>query len=289
MSKSILQELDEWKKSIPLKEFYHLKQLCLFENVLPCQLTAKCIHHFFQANILPKLAAGKLKPTSAINIFYSLQRFVASQEEAGVFPSGTTKHFFPPSLRSLLTNQTNWRRSVTIFPEHFLTTILKESKTTFLFPVFLLTIRCGLRTQEIISLQKSDLFFLHNTWHLTIPKEEKTDKKRGILLPEEVGDQLFSFISNYLILEDQPLCISPRGKKYTSRTLQRHVKNFMEERQKELIFPYVATLQELRQSFLGTLNLQGVDIQQSADYLNVSAFHAKRMSYATIHFCPVPK
>ncbi|MGN0397122.1 MAG: tyrosine-type recombinase/integrase [Candidatus Fimimorpha sp.] len=282
-------------------QFSHIRHDVLFfceENHVEAEDTESLqIIYFFQQTIFPAIQNNEMSVSTGRSYYYNMKTFFTYLEEHGIIPNGRTDRILP---RTLLQSMSPEKRTPPgSIPDSIIQTIIHKSKdyAPELHPILTVAAQCGLRTSEVIHLSTEDLFFEEGKWHLTIKREntEAEERKRGIILPDQIGFMLknYQMAHETAIFCDKEhrLFQSSNGRPYSIRTLQRHVLQYMTKLKDEAFISKTYSLSDLRTSLLLHILIDSKNISPTADYMDISSFHARQLKSAARrqNFSEIPK
>ena len=81
------------------------------------------------------------------------------------------------------------------------------------------------------------------------------------------------------------------GRPYSIRTLQRHVSQYMKQLMEKSLISKTYSLSDLRTSLLLHVLIDNKNIAPTADYMDISSFHARQLKSAARrqNFSEIPK
>lgn len=294
-TRALLEELSDHP------QFAHIRHDVLFfceeSKVEATEVEGLQAIHFFQQMIFPAIQNQQMSVSTARSYYYNIKTFFTYLEEQGVIPNGRTDRVLPKTLLQSMAPEN--RTPPGPIPDSTIEIIIRESKERVpeLYPILVVAAQCGLRTSELIHLSTEDLFLEEGKWYLTVKREntEAEERKRGIILPEQIGFML----QNYRIAhetaifcdKEHRLFQSVNGRPYSIRTLQRHVSQYMTQLKDESLIPKTYSLSDLRTSLLLHVLIDSKNIAPTADYMDISSFHARQLKSAARrqNFSEIPK
>lgn len=294
-TRALLEELEDHP------QFSHIRHDVLFfceeSRVEAIDVEGLQVIYFFQQTIFPAIQQQLMSVSTARSYYYNMKTFFAYLEEHSIIPNGRTDRILP---RTLLQSMSPEKRTPPgPISDSIIQTIVHKATdyAPELYPILTIAAQCGLRTSEIIHLSTDDLFFEEGVWYLTVKREntETEEKKRGIILPDQIG----FLLQNYRIAhetaifcdEKHRLFQSANGRPYSIRTLQRHVAQYMKLLFDQSFIPKIYSLSDLRTSLLLHILIDSKNIVPTADYMDISSFHARQLKSAARrqNFSDIPK
>ncbi|HIR87649.1 MAG TPA: site-specific integrase [Candidatus Fimimorpha faecalis] len=294
-TRALLEELSDHP------QFAHIRHDVLFfceeSRVEATEVEGLQMIYFFQQIIFPAIQKQLMSVSTARSYYYNIKTFFVYLEECGIIPNGRTDRILP---RTLLQSMSPERRTPPApIPDSTIQIILQTSKELApeLYPILVVAAQCGLRTSEMIHLSTEDLFFEEGKWYLTVKREntEEEERKRGIVLPDQIGFML----QNYRIAHETAIFCdsehrlfqSMNGRPYSIRTLQRHVSQYMKQLMEKSLISKTYSLSDLRTSLLLHVLIDNKNIAPTADYMDISSFHARQLKSAARrqNFSEIPK